>query len=159
MASEIKLRVSGASELTRRLKAQEAAAVDLRPVWLELRERFVRYETRTFSSQGGVSGRWAPLSPEYGAWKAQHYGGKRILQRSGDLMRSLSSDLAIEVITPHSMLLGSDSRYGHFHQTGTKNMPRRKVIDLSEGERRLWIRAIRDHLMLRNVGSTTAAAA
>jgi phage gpG-like protein len=146
----IVLRFSGIPHLTRRLHAMESAATDMRPAWTLIRDRFVAAEARTFAGEGGSSGKWAPLSPAYGAWKATHFGEKPILRRTDQLFRSLTSELSIDIRGPQTMILGTDVGYGRFHQTGTSKMPARKVIDLSEYERRMWVTIIRDHLMARD---------
>jgi phage gpG-like protein len=151
----IQFRFSGVPELTRRLTVMEAAVQDMRPAWAILRDRFVTNVGRAFANQGGSSGKWAALTPEYGAWKAEHYGDKKILERTGDLLRSFTSELAIDIREPHMMMVGSDNSYGGYSQTGTKKMARRPMIDMSEYERRTWVSVIRAHLM----ASDTAAAA
>lgn len=145
--TSIQLQFSGEKRLTRRLHAMETAVQDARPVWDVLRDRFVANMARTFAAEGGVSGRWKPLSPAYGRWKAQAYPGTKILVRSGDLMRSFTTDLAIDIREPHMMVVGSDVGYGLFHQRGTKKMPQRKMVDLSEYERQKWVTLIRAHLL------------
>jgi phage gpG-like protein len=155
----IDLRFAGAAQLTRRLHAMETAVTDMRPAWDVLRERFIKNMSRTFAAEGGNSGKWSPLSPQYGAWKMKRYSGKKILQRTGDLLNSVTSELAIDIRGPQTMILGSDSSYGGYHQTGTRKMPQRKMIDFSEYERRVWVTVIRAHLFAATDGEDLGAVA
>jgi hypothetical protein len=43
-----------------------------------------------FESEGGLTGFWEGLTPEYEAWKSKHYPGRLILQRTRKLFRSFS---------------------------------------------------------------------
>lgn len=154
----IELRFSGNAALTRRLSAMQTAVADMTPVWGVLRNRFVATMAMEFAGQRSASGKWKPLSPAYGAWKAQHYGGKPILQRTGELYGSLTGDLAIDIREPQMMVLGTDVSYARFHQTGTKKMPARPIIDLSESERMTWVELILQHLMASDTTQAVLAA-
>lgn len=122
-----------------------AKADDMRPAWALLRERFVAYEAETFSSEG--HGSWSPLSPAYAAWKGRHYPGKTIMRREDDLFHSLTDNLDIEIMEPDYAIFGTADPVAEFHQRGMGNLPRRKVIDLSEAERQEWVRTIQDWLI------------
>lgn len=70
----------------------EGALKDLRPIWPAVRRYFHDTEALAFASEGGDqrTGRWKPLSPAYAKWKARHYPGKGILERTGALWKSLT---------------------------------------------------------------------
>jgi phage gpG-like protein len=122
---------------------------DARPAWDKIADSFATLEARQFSSHGhAASGGWAPLSPRYGAWKAQHYPGKPIMVRSGDLMESLTRrPFGIEDIDRQSMRIGSDVDHGRWHQRGGPNLPRRRVVELTEGTRRDWVQILQRHIV------------
>lgn len=133
----------GDTQVDRTLARWEANAVDARPVWEVLADRFTVVETRQFSTQGAAGGdAWPALSPRYAAWKAVHYPGKPILRRTDALFRSLTSGPAVRVIEPHLLVVGSDVDYGGHHQRGDGNLPRRRPVEFSENERRNWVRAL-----------------
>jgi hypothetical protein len=64
---------------------------DLREVW----DRFIpnirhrhQYTFQHVASPFGEA--WAPLSTKYAQWKAKHFPGKRVLERTGELRRAAS---------------------------------------------------------------------
>lgn len=143
----------GDTQVDRTIDRMLADVADLRPVWEVLAGRFVTMEQRQFATEGQYgSGGWAPLSPRYAAWKAEHYPGKTILRRTDDLYRSLTSrPLGVEVIEPRYMILGSAVPYGAFHQHGTGRMPRRRPVEFPESERREWVKVLQRFLVTGEV--------
>jgi len=80
------------------------------------------------------AGHWAPLSPDYEAWKNRHFPGMPILQRTGKLKASLEwngnslGDGGVFVPMPLSVLVGTDVIYGKYHNRGTATMPKREFL-------------------------------
>lgn len=144
MPVDLTLRFYGEAQIDRTLARFADNVSDARPAWEALADRFAKAESRQFRSEGAYgSGGWAPLSPRYAAWKARAYPGKPILERTGDLKRSLTErPFGIEVIEPGFMVLGSAIRYGEYHQSGGPNLPRRRPIELPESERREWVKVL-----------------
>lgn len=136
--------VEGETQIDRTLARFAENASDASRLWDALANRFALVERRQFDSEGTYgSGGWQALSPRYAAWKARHYPGKPILERTGDLRDSLTRrPFGIEVITPKSMTVGSGIDYGRFHQAGGGTLPQRRPVELPESERRNWIRLI-----------------
>lgn len=149
-------KVSGEEAVVKRFRGMGERAVDARPLWDVLEARFVRMEARQFSSQG--HGTWAPLSPDYSAWKAEHFPGKPILQQTGRLFHSLVDELAIAVKEPHMAVFGTDVPEGALHQSGTSRMPARKVIDFADVEAQMWVDAARDWIFEGSLGAGQVAA-
>lgn len=86
---------------------------------------------RQFDQEGAYtgSGRWAALSPNYGAWKQRHYPGKPILQLSGDLYDSMTSrPFGTDIVESDRMVIGTGVPYAAYHQHGTESMPARPII-------------------------------
>jgi phage gpG-like protein len=74
---------------------------------------------------------WATLKPS----TIKSKGHDRILVESGALMASLTSVGGpgnIHEVMPRGMLFGTEVEYAHFHQTGTKKMPARPPVGMSE---------------------------
>lgn len=143
----------GDVQLSREIARIAERPKDARPVWQFLADRFAVYERGQFSSHGRYgSGGWAPLSPGYAAWKHKHYPGKPILVRTGTLKASLTArPFGVDVIENAFMAVGSDVSYGRYHQQGTPHMPRRRPVELSEAERRRWIRTLQRYLITGGV--------
>jgi phage gpG-like protein len=122
---------------------------DLTPAWEDIRDYFWQVEGELFDSEGssGESGLWQPLSPQYAAWKAIHYGTP-ILERTGALRESLTGGDGSQVqISPMRLGIGSTVFYGIFHQMGTSKMPQRKAIDLTYENQQEIARAVQRHLV------------
>lgn len=145
--------VEGEAQIDRTLARFADNVSDALPLWDKLADRFASIERRQFASEGGYgSGGWPALSPRYAAWKARHYPGKPILERDGELKRSLTvRPFGVEVLTPSSMTVGSGIDYGRFHQQGAGNLPQRRPVELPESERRTWVRLIQRFIVTGNV--------
>jgi len=94
-------------------------------------------EKRQFSAEGAgpVAGKWAALSPQYAAWKQQHYPGKPILEREGVLKQALtgSGGNSLREYTHEAMNFGTIGvPYASFHQLGTGRMAARPPLDFDE---------------------------
>lgn len=123
---------------------------DLRQIWpaviIELRA-IVREQ---YAGQGvGPSGRWQPLSPAYAKWKAKHFPGLPILQRTGLTLLSLTGNTSDTVIqqTETTLVFGTRRRGQVFHQRGSGRLPRRKVFDLNEAQKTRIMKAIQKRLL------------
>lgn len=151
MPTRISFDFFGEAQVNRTLERVALGAEDASPAWEAMAERFVAVERRHFRAEGGdkgTTGTWAPLSPKYAAWKARHYPGKPILRRTDELLRSLTvRPLDVEVILPDRMVIGSLVEYGRYHQAGTDRMPRRRPVDLSDAERREWVKVLQRFLI------------
>lgn len=84
---------------------------------------------KQFATQGAhMSGRWAPLSAPYAAWKAVHFPGRPILVRTGRLRQSLTHrPFGVEEFSKNQVRLGTNVPYAMYHQRGTAFMPRRQI--------------------------------
>ena len=152
MAVTIRFTVFGEDQINRTLARFEHAD-DATEVWNALAADFLKVEKRQFGSVGGAgSGGWAPLKPAYAKWKAARYPGKPILQREGDLIRSLTVGPQVRVITPGYMILGSNVEYGAYHQSGGPHLPRRRPIEFTESTRREWARTMQRFLVTGTAG-------
>lgn len=118
---------------------------DARAVWEVLADRFASLNRRQFATEGAHGGGvpWQALSPDYAEWKERHYPGKPILERTGDLLTSLTvRPFGVEVIEREFMVLGSGVEYAPYHQSGGDRLPQRRPVELTEGARRDWVRRL-----------------
>lgn len=82
-----------------------------------------------FRKQGALFGRgWKPLADSTRRQRArQGYPPARpILERTGRLRRGNK----IKKVTKDTLTIGNDVDYFKYHQTGTRKMPQRKVLDI-----------------------------
>lgn len=151
MAVRLSFEIYGDTVLDRTLEGIQGRARDAEPAFHELAESFVEVQRQQFRTEGGYgSGGWAPLAPSYAAWKERHYPGQPILQRTGDLYRSLvgENSLHVRVVESHFLLIGSGVDYGAFHmRPGPHGRPARKPVELPESVRRSWVRTLQRFLV------------
>jgi len=142
--------VEGDVQLARSLSRFGNSVKDYRPAFRDIIKLFYEMEKKQFESEGGYgSGGWAPLSADYDEWKAKNFPGKPILQLTGKLMSALTNKTGetIQEIEPLLLKLGTNLKYGLFHQTGTKKMPARKPIEMTEHDKREWVKVIQKYLV------------
>lgn len=113
---------------------------DFRPLWGNVIAEFHAIETEQFASEGVAGGsRWQPLKPATVAFKERNYPGKPILQATSELKESLTQlEAPGAIVRPlkDELILGTSIPQGIFHQRGTRRMPRRPPINLSESQKR-----------------------
>jgi phage gpG-like protein len=85
-----------------------------------------RAATLSFKDPGGRETAWAPLAES--TVKNKSKNKDKVLVLSGLLKDSFS----IGEVTDQRATVGTDRPYAVFHQTGTKNMPRRPIIPADE---------------------------
>lgn len=147
MPTRLTLEFFGETQVDRSLETMELRSLDARPAWETITDSFLAAERRQFETQGlSGSGGWPPLSPAYGAWKAKHFPGMPILQRTRRLALSLTEGPAVRIFEPHDMWIGSDVYYGAFHQAGA-GVPQRRPVDLTETWRRSAVHVLHRHIV------------
>jgi phage gpG-like protein len=146
-----RLEVAGEVQMDRGIARFADGVADYRPVWPVIEDEFYGIEKAQFQTQGAEGGdAWKTLTPEYAAWKEAHFPGKPILQRTGDLVRSLttaSDPNAVHIEGRKTLTLGSKIPYAIYHQTGTIRMDERPEIRLSEQHRRLLMNHVHVYLV------------
>ena len=124
---------------------------DYRPVWPIIEDDFYAQVKDQFKTEGEEGGeKWAPLSPATAGYKEAHFPGKPILERTGDLMRSLTNPNdpnTVRIEERKSLTLGTRIPYAIYHQTGTRKMPARKEIQLTEGFKRTTMHHVQQYLV------------
>lgn len=126
---------------------------DYRPIWPVIEDDFYALEKRQFESEGVSGGeRWQELSADYAGWKETHYPGKPILERTGDLVHSLTNphDPNAVCVEERKMLtLGSRVPYAIYHQSiePRKRLPRRPEIQATEPFKRMAMHHVHQHLV------------
>lgn len=145
--------VAGERQLDRGISRFEEGISDYRPVWDLIYDDFLAEVKAQFESEGAHGGgRWAPLSERYARWKQKHYPGKPILERTGDLKKSLTERGAPGAVfrsEPRALTMGTDVPYAIYHQTGTRKMPARQEIRLTSHFKIEAMRLIQEYLVHR----------
>lgn len=101
-----------------------------RPVFKWAQRELEQEWVKNFRSQGASSGQpWMPLDSEYARWKLANYGPLPSLVREGDLykdVRFISGPPSN--VGMHEAVFGIDAPSAKFHQSGTRDMPARRLI-------------------------------
>jgi phage gpG-like protein len=145
------LEVHGEKLISRRLQRMEQASLHAKPAFVAIGLRLLAYELALFES-GGASGgdRWERLEASTVREKVRKGQDPRVLHASRRLRRSLtqrgnpdqlrrSHDDRIE--------FGSRLPYAKYHQTGTRHMPARPPLQMTELQKRELTRILQRHIM------------
>ena len=144
---DLRLEVNGTKQVEQKLHIAADHISDFSPAFRDIKNSFIRYQRQEFASQGAYGGfAFAPLSPKYAKWKAKNHPGKRILEISGDLRKSMTSGLQV-VTSPRRMVMWSDSTIAGYHQDGTEKMPARKMVAVPREEKRDWVRFLQRYIV------------
>ncbi|MDE2097862.1 MAG: phage virion morphogenesis protein [Patescibacteria group bacterium] len=146
-----RLEIAGQVQMDRGIARFADGVSDYRPIWPVIADDFYAQEKDQFKSEGTEGGEeWQQLSPEYEKWKEVHFPGKPILQRTGDLYKSLTSASDPNTVNRQerkTLTLGSKVPYAIYHQRGTSRMPARPEIQLPEAFKRTTMHHMQVYLV------------
>ena len=145
-AWQLQVVVLGEKELRERLDRKLRDLQDWSPALQRIAESFQAYMERVFASEGAEGGgAWVRLSPAYARWKAQHYSGRTILTRTGDLRKSLTTG-AFRRQGKTSLEVGTQSALAALHQVGQGRMPARPIVRMNDALAAEWLGYLREQL-------------
>jgi phage gpG-like protein len=130
-----------------------AKAPDMRRIAPELGDYLRNVERSQFDSEGRTgSGGWTPLKPKTVASKAARGLDPRILRAHERLRKSLTNKRSADAVFNYdadSLFFGTRVPYARHHQFGAPraNVPRRKLIDMSERNRRRVVKIVQAGIM------------
>lgn len=148
-----RLDIAGEVQLDRGIARFSEGCTDYRPIWPVIEDDFYAQEKAQFESEGAEGGeKWQALTPEYAGWKETHYPGMPILQRTGDLVRSLTTandPNGVRIEARRTLTLGSKIPYAIYHQSPAprKVLPRRPEIMLTEAFKRSVMHHLHGYLV------------
>ena len=147
----IRISVLGDVVLSRALSRFGEGVSDFRPAWRQIRDDFYRVEGEQFATEGGrgPAGGWQPLSLRYGEWKAKNFPGMPLMQLTGWMAGQMTTGRGMmEEVEPLFLRMAPTLDYPVYHQQGSpkSNLPRRKVVDLTEGDKEGWMRILHQHV-------------
>lgn len=130
MPLKISLDITGYSEAVKALSDVKDIIVDFKPVLQDISTYLLGQFEADFAPRGQLIGEnWAPLSPKYQEWKANHYSGQGILERTG----FMSGAFELEVGNTEA-IISNLAPYANFHQqdddgpASSGKMPRRRFM-------------------------------
>ncbi len=149
----IRMVVAGNVEMDRGLARWTEGITDWRKIWPVFGDSFYAFLKKQFETEGaeGLGQQWTELSAAYARWKQKRYPGTKILERTGKLKASLTSEKAEHAVfepKAQSLTIGSDLPYALYHQTGTASgLPQRKEIVFTEPDKRELMRIAQMYLL------------
>lgn len=138
----ISFEVDGVQQTIRAFQQVERGIVDLRELgtWDWVQSEYYKVVKEIMDSEGsaGQSGRWKALTPKYAAVKRATYGDKPILQATGEMYTSLTTSGGGAVVekSAQEMTLGSSNPKAGWHNRGAGRLPRRKIIDFTDEQKK-----------------------
>jgi phage gpG-like protein len=125
----VQIEITGDKETIAKLNLLDKSFNDWTP---ELRKTgdFLKdyYSVAVFETEGGILGsRWGALQALYELWKRKAFPGRGILVRTGKLKGGYKYD-----VTSTYMELYNTVAYAKFHQSGTKFMPQRMLVNITD---------------------------
>lgn len=158
----ITLDLFGDVQLDRELLRTTERVDDLRPAYRHIARDLRRWEHQLFMTRGRSGGEpWPALLPQTVASKRRsrrphvRANAERVLIASGRLHDSLTDagdSEHIEDIDRTTFRFGTRVPYGRFHQRGTRRMRQRRVLALTERQRRDVIRTVQKWLFTGHLG-------
>ena len=137
-------------EVSKALAGFEDALEDNAPALREIADDFREMIAQQFASEGSAGGTPWPPRKSVGAARRFAQSGRGIasplLVRTGALRDSLIGLGAagnVEEIDARSLTLGTRVPYAIFHQLGTRRMPARPIIVLSDARTERWTEIVR----------------
>jgi phage gpG-like protein len=167
---QIDIDIFGEKQVARNLRGLARAADNMRPAYDEIADDFLRIEREQFATQGarGPGGAWVPLKPSTLRNKARKGQPSTILVATDALRKSLTQRGArgsVRTIRKDTVTLGTrisegfvstrasgrgtavGFNYPQALQHGTRKMPARRVVDITEEDRRRWVKIMQRRIM------------
>jgi phage gpG-like protein len=131
---DIDIDVKGIAKAQARFTGMIARSKTFEPIFVKAKKQIELSNAANFAANGLPAGGWAPLDPQYAAFKAAKFPGRGTLIGNGRLFRSVTTMTSgISSISPTKAEFGTNVEYAKFHQYGTRKMPKRKIIFEPQG--------------------------
>lgn len=146
MAFRFQVELAGAPELDVGFSRFGENIQDLTPAWELIADDWYAMELDLFKSQGATGTEaWKPLAPS----TLRRKKGPSILNETGALQKSLTltGGKNIKVVKKMELRLGTKDPKAKFHFYGTRRMPRRRPIQITENDKKRWIKLMQRHLV------------
>jgi len=125
--------ISGDTEVKRKLNKISGEIKDLKPAFTEMKSLLIAELRRNFDTKGSSFGTpWAARKYPY-AWA--------ILQKTGKMKNSWQ-----DIVTSHSMIIFNTTPYATYHQHGTRHLPARPIVGISQNMLQVITRIVIKHI-------------
>lgn len=143
---EMRFSVLGEQQVARAFEASARDAADMTVPLHDIGGQLLTSISEQLRTEGshGLGEKWQQLNTAYAAWKRQQVGDEPMLVFSGRMRATLTDRSAITV-TPQRLVYrptGEHDDVAAIHQEGEGHMPQRKLVALTQLEKRTWERTI-----------------
>lgn len=130
----VTVQITGASEIKAKLARLGRGLFQLDNGMRQIGEYMANYfANEGFASQGQVfNNTWPRLNLQYAQWKAVHFSGRPILERTGQMRRSFAYKSGSNSVT-----IGNNQPYFKFHELGGTRLPQRQMMGINEPNKRM----------------------
>lgn len=151
------------SAVNPRIKSLEQAlrltATDMQAMLTPVDTKFRTLERRLFATEGASGGaRWRRLSPKYAKQKRRTHPGRKVMQKTGGLRRSLTQKGADHVArytlsaSRARLKVGTTNVLAAYHGAAgaayrNPRLPKRDVMQMTPQQRRLYYKIVKDYLV------------
>jgi phage gpG-like protein len=142
---KLDIEARGVDKAAANIAALGVRAQDLRPVGRQVADVVNRSTEQRFQSKG--AGTWPPLAPATVEQKARAGKPAQPLVDTGKLHQSMTHQEAKQTGEGELTISGQEVPYAGFIDQGTRNMPARKLTDLTPSDRRQIATAVSDYLV------------
>jgi len=154
MPLRLSVEILGEEQLDRTFLRITDAANDMAPLFNQMVKELRLIETVQFLTEGAHgSGGWPELAESTIEAKKRMGQMPWIERATGALFESLTSggQGSIEEVSKEWLRYGTSIPYAMFQQTGTQNMPQRRLVQLTEEERRELAKMVQRYIMTGEV--------
>jgi hypothetical protein len=153
--------VEGEQQISRAFEATAIEAADLSEPLEEMGDVILGSVREQFGTQGasGLGTQWAPLDPDYAAWKLAHFGPRPILVRQGGMKGAMLNKRTAIKVSPHRLVYQPRNRYAVHHQRGHDTLPQRKMVALTTAQKRAAVDRVFHGWLVRVRAAAKAAGA
>ena len=146
--TQVNFEVLGERQVSQMLSRTTDKAKDLGPFWVMVGGLLTEIVQEQFNTEGSRTGGWAPLSDRYASDKVRQFGNQPILVATGEMRESLlgGSGGIQRQQGNDQMVFGTSVPYAVYHQAGTQRMPQRRILDMTEADRRTMMKLLQRHL-------------
>lgn len=133
--STLHARINGDRRVRQLLSEMVDRTRGVEVIWPKVGDVIADNLDRQFDTEGMhfLGHTWAPLKPSYRRWKIRNGYDPRRLHQTGAMRASLTSrPMAVEEYFPFRAVFGTDDEKAAFHQDGTRFMPQRQIIRVTE---------------------------
>lgn len=137
--------IEGEKQLSRNLTTLDANLKNWKNEFSDV-GRYLKnfFSGEVFESRGAVIGEgWKALNPAYAAWKAKHFPGRGILERTGKMRKSFQAESGNDYTR-----VFNNTDYFKYHQSRMPRavLPRRVMMKLDEKRKQTIIQIFRQGL-------------